>query len=243
MICEDVRAAMGVGEICEETDAGARVVTHCLYPSFEPVAVFVSKFGEGYRVSDVGGAVRCAWRHGRDEALSRRTLSREADRFHLKVSDYALVADVPSIEWLRAAILAVANASASVAHTAIGKAAAAVESHLKERIRETLTHITPAERIGTDVEVPGNSGDVRHFDYSVRIANDNLLLLNAVAPHHSSIAAKYVAFADTKGIEGVSRFAVYDRKLEKGDISLMMQVTELIPLAALDPRARKLLAI
>lgn len=243
MICEDVRAAMGVGETCEETDAGARVVTHCLYPSFEPVAVFVSKFGEGYRVSDVGGAVRCAWRHGRDEALSRRTLSREADRFHLKVSDYALVADVPSLEWLRAAILAVANASASVAHTAIGKAAAAVESHLKERIHETLAHITPAERIGTDVEVPGNSGDVRHFDYSVRIANDNLLLLNAVAPHHSSIAAKYVAFADTKGIEGVSRFAVYDRKLEKGDISLMMQVTELIPLAALDPRARKLLAI
>ena len=116
-------------------------------------------------------------------------------------------------------------------------------SHLKERIHETLVHLSPPERIGTDVEVPGNSGDYRHFDYSVRVANDNLLLLNAVAPHHSSIAAKYVAFADTKGIEGVSRFAVYDRQLEKGDVSLMMQVTELVPLAALDPRTRRLLAI
>ncbi len=75
----------------------------------------------------------------------------------------------------------------------------------------------------------------------MKLANDNILVLSAVAPHHSSIAAKYVAFADTRGQERVSRFAVYERPLERGDIALMMQVTELVPLSALDPKARKAL--
>lgn len=243
MICEDVRAAMGWGEICEETEAGARVLTHCLYPSFEPVAVFVTKLGDGYHVTDAGGAVRCAWKHGRDEALTRRMLTREASRYHLKVVSNALVSDVPSIEWLRAAILSTANASASVAHAAIGKATAAAEVALKEKIRSTLLRITPEDRIGTDVEITGRSGDTRNFDYGVRVANDNLLVVSAVAPHHSSVAAKFVAFADTAGIDGgLSRLAVYDRPLEKGDVSLMMQVTDLVPLTALAEKARRVIA-
>ncbi len=242
MICEDIRAAMGAGEICEDTEAGARVVTHCLYPSFDPVSVYVTKFGDGYRVSDSGGAVRNAWMGGRDEGLSNRTLTKEAARYHLKVSNHALVADVPSIDWLRAAILAVANASAAVAHTALGKAAAAAEGELKDRIREALRHIAPANRIGEDVEIIGRSGDSRHFDYAVKSDNDNTLLLNAVSPHPNSVAAKYVVFADTKGLDvGYSRFAVYDRPLEKGSMSLMMEVVELVPLKALDPKARRVL--
>lgn len=243
MICEDVRAAMGSGEICEETEAGARVITHCLYPSFEPVAVFVTKLGEGYRVTDAGGAVSCAWRHGRDEALTRRTLSREASRYHLRVISNALVSEVPSIDWLRAAILATANASAYVAHVAIGKTTAAAEVDLKEKIRSALLKLAPEDHIGTDVEVTGRSGDTRNFDYGVRVANDNLLLVSAVAPHHSSVAAKFVAFADTKDIDsGISRLAVYDRPLEKGDISLMLQVTDLVPVTALAEKARRVIA-
>lgn len=243
MICEDIRAAMGAGEICEVTDAGARVATHCLYPSFDPVFVLVSKLGDGYRVSDGGGAVRNAWAGGRNEGLSNRMLTKEAARYHLRVSNYSLVADVPSIDWLKAAILAVANASAAVAHTALGKIAAAAESDLKERIRETLDHVAPANRIGEDVEITGKSGDVRHFDYAVRNDNDNTLLLSAVSPHANSIAAKYVVFADTKGLDvSYARFAVYDRPLEKGSLSLMMQVVDLVPLSALDPKARKVLA-
>jgi hypothetical protein len=98
MICDDVRAALGAGEVCEESTAGARVVTHCLYPSFTPVSVFVTKLGDGYRVTDAGGAVRSAWIHGREEKALERVLAREAARFHLKVSNSALVADAPSIE-------------------------------------------------------------------------------------------------------------------------------------------------
>lgn len=243
MICEDIRAAMGAGEVCEESEAGARVATHCLYPSFEPVTVLVSKLGDGYRISDAGGAVRNAWIHGRDEGVSSRLLSREAARHHLKVSGDALTADVPSIDWLRAAILAVANASAAVAQAALSKAATASESDLKERIRVALDLVAPASKIGEDVEVIGQSGDARHFDYALRNDNDNLLLLNAISPHPNSIAAKYVAFADTKALQtATTRFAVYDRPLENGSISLMLQVADLIPVKALDAKIRRVMS-
>lgn len=243
MICGDVHAAMGMGEICEETEAGARVLTHCLYPSFEPVAVHVAKHGAGYRVSDHGGAVRSAWNHGRDDGPSHRLLTREAARYHLSVHQNSLVAEVPNLEWLRAAILAVANASAAVANAAVGKASAAAEGVLKEQIRDTLQRIAMPEDIGTDVEIIGSSGDSRHFDYGVKAENDNMVLLNAVAAHHTSIFAKYVAFADTKELSvNIVRFGVYGRPLERGDVSLMMQVTDLIPIIALDPRARLALA-
>lgn len=243
MICEDVRAAMGAGEVCEESEAGARVTTHCLYPSFEPVVLFVSKVGDGYRISDAGRAVRSAWQHGRDEHLTDRLLSREAARYHLKVAGSALVADVGSLEWLRAGILATANASAAVAHAVIGKINAASERVLKDRIFLALSEIAAVESIGKDYEVIGTSGDVRTFDYGVA-DNDNLLVVSAVSPHHSSINAKYVAFGDTRGLgENLARFAVFDRPLASGDVSLMLQVTDaLLPLAALDPRARRALA-
>jgi hypothetical protein len=244
MICEDVRAAMGAGETCEEVEGSARVLTHCLYPSFEPVVLYVSKLGDGYRISDNGGAVRSAWKHGRDESLSGRFLTREAARYHLTVSGASLIAEVPSIEWLRAGILAVANASAAVSHAALGKVAAAVEKVLRDRIYDTLVRAAPAAEIATDVEVVGASGDKRHFDYGVRMGGDHSLVLSAVAPHHSSIYAKYVAFADTKELDhGLSRFAVYERPLDSGDMSLMMQVADLVPLKALTPRAQRALAV
>ena len=244
MICEDVRAAMSLGDSCEETEAGARILTHCLYPSFEPVAVFVSRLGDGYHVTDAGGGVRCAWENGRDEPLSNRLLAKEAAKYHLEVSGHALTAAAPSAEWLRAAILAVANASAAAAHVAVGKAAAATEAVLRDRISTTLSHVFGPSEIGTDYEVIGNSGDMRHFDYGVRASNENLLLLSAIAPHHSSIYAKYVAFADTRESNPhISRFAVFDRPLPKGDVSLMLQVADdLVPIASLDPKARKAMA-
>lgn len=242
MICEDVRAALGAGEVCEETDAGARVVTHCLYPSFEPVTVFVTKIGDGYRVSDGGLAVRSVWSHGRPERVADRLLDKEAARYHLKVSGSALVAEVPSIEWLRAAILSTANASAAVAHAAIAKVAAASEAILKERILYALRGVARPDDIAPDYEIVGTSGDTRTFDYGVR-SEGALLVVSAVAPHHSSVYAKYAAFGDTRHLgPNISRFAVYGRPLARGDVSLMLQVTEdLMPLEALNPKARKAL--
>src|SRR6266478_6551619 len=96
--CNDIRAALSAFEVCTETEQGSRVTTHCLYPSFEPVNVFVVRFGGGFRVHDGGGAIRSAWTHGREESLVARMLTKQALRYQIKVVDDALVTEVPSVD-------------------------------------------------------------------------------------------------------------------------------------------------
>src|SRR4051812_45181948 len=112
MTCNDVRAALSAFESCAETPSGARVATHCLYPSLEPVDVYVARYGDGFRVHDDGGAYREAWLHGREDGLVQRMLTRTAERYQVSVVDSCIVADAKSQEWLPAAIVAVANAAA-----------------------------------------------------------------------------------------------------------------------------------
>ncbi len=52
MTCEDILAALAGEATCEQTPSGMRVETHCLYPSFDPVDVFVVRHGEGFIVTD-----------------------------------------------------------------------------------------------------------------------------------------------------------------------------------------------
>src|SRR4051794_27825100 len=119
--CDDIKAALSAFEACTETDEGSRVTTHCLYPSFDQVNVFVVRIGEGFRIHDGGGAVRSAWLHGREESLVSRMLTKQATRYQIRVQDDSLIADAPSIEWLASAVLAVANASAAAAHAALDR--------------------------------------------------------------------------------------------------------------------------
>lgn len=242
MICDDVRAALAAGEVCEETEYGARVPTHCMYPSFQRVEVFVSRFGDGFRVTDAGRALAVAWEHGRDETMVRRILSKEAARWGLVLDGSALVAEARSADWLAAAIMGVANAASAAAHSAISKSVAAAEDILREKIFATLSLVFREREIGKDFEFVGKSGDIRHFDYGVRAENDGLILLNAVSPHHSSIYAKYVAFADAREAEvEMTRLAVFDRQLGHGDASLLLQVADLVPLDRLEVGTRRML--
>ena len=86
MVCEEIRSAMATFATCEETD-GARIATHCLYPSYETAHVYVVRVGNHYRVHDGGEAFRSAWSHGRDEKAINRAITAEASRFHLSVLD------------------------------------------------------------------------------------------------------------------------------------------------------------
>jgi hypothetical protein len=232
--CEDIRLALSAFEVCTETEQGSRVTTHCLYPSFEPVNVFVVRFGGGFRVHDGGGAVRSAWTHGREESLVARMLTKQALRYEIKVVDDSLVAEVPSVDWLASAILAVANASAAAAHAALDRFVTATETVLKDKILKVLKSTVPPAMIKVDYEVAGQSK--RHkFDFAVTEFDGSMLLLNAVAPHHISVSSKYVAFSDIIHREGVrtDRWAVHDKELESSDVSLLLQVAEIVPMQAL----------
>lgn len=238
-VCDDVRAALGSAEFCEETDRGARILTHCLYPSFEPVSVFVARFGDGYAVSDAGGAVAAAWAHGRDDI--KKILRREALRFGVEATGDAIQAEASSIEWLRTAILAVANASSSAASHAVERAVLANEKVLAERIYETLAKVVPVQKIAREFEYRGASGKNWRADYAI-VTDFSRLIINAVTPHHASISAKYVAFADIEASErAVEKFAVFERPLESDDKSLITQVAALVPIKSLAAGTRRAL--
>jgi hypothetical protein len=245
MLCDDLRGAVESLSSCEGTEFGARFLTHCLYPSFTQVSVFIAKIGDGFRIHDGGEAAREAWLHGRDEPLILSCLKREASKFHLELSDASLIGKAPNIEWLPAAILAVANASATAANHAVMRLTAAAEESLVERIHDSLARVFQRDRIIRDFQVRGKSGKEHSFDFALLAEGDRQILMDAVAPHHSSIAAKYVAFADTgpaNGALGLHKFAVYDRPLSRDDVALMQQVAEIVPFRSLVEGSKRALA-
>jgi hypothetical protein len=236
MTCQDIRAALEPYGECTETENGSRLRTHCLYPSFEPVHIFVVRFGDGFKIHDGGGAYRSAWDHGREAAMARRAISRQAIAFGISVgADESLVADVQTKEWLLSGILAVANASASAAHTVFQHVAIASEEMLKEKIFGILASVVPMASIVREYALIGKSGKHHRFDYAIQTTEEQPLLLNAVTPHHVSISAKYVAFADTHELPVIGRFAVHERPLEQDDMALIQQVADIVPFASLRP--------
>jgi hypothetical protein len=241
MSCDQIKEALAGCLVFEPTEDGCRISTACLYPSFERVEVYVTRFGEGFIVHDAGGAYRSAWSHGRDEALIRKILSREASRFHLRLENFVLGTEAISAEWLPAAVLSVANASAQSANSIVERVTAAAEAALSDKMFEKLKAVVPEPQIKRAFPVLGKSGKEHRFDIVVQHHGEQLLLLDAVSPHHSSVAHKYVAFSDTKAHynETVEGFAVYERPLAEDDASLLLQVAQLVPIVALVEGARR----
>jgi hypothetical protein len=234
--CDEIEAVLGSHRECAATPQGTRVSTQCLYPSFEPVKVYVVKIGEGYKVHDGAGAVISAWDHAREGAVINRALAKHAARYKLDLVENHLQCSVPSINWISAAIVAVANASAAAAYSAIEHAVAAAENLLKEKIFAELLEVSPEKNIAKNYEMPGASGRQYIFDYGVQFPEDRLLLIDAVSPHHVSINSKYTAFSDASLIQGgvnLRKFAVYDKPLSHDDVALLSQVADIVPLLSL----------
>jgi hypothetical protein len=238
MNCDVIRRAMADFDVCEETSEGSRVATHCLYPSFEHVRVFVAKVGDGYTVHDGAGAYSTAWLHGRDAELIGKSITDAAERFHIYVAGNVIAARVNSAEWLTSGILSVANASSLAAHDAVDKIMVAQEEALIDRIGRTLIETLPQNDVSKNVDIKGISGGKRHFDFVLRRESPAPIFINSVTPRRNSVAAKYVSFADTAA-ERRFKFAVHDRELEIGDTALLQQVASVVPFASLTAGARR----
>ena len=238
MVCDEILKAMADFAACEQTPEGARVATHCLYPSFETVRVFVAKVGDGFTVHDGAGAFNTAWLHGRDGELIGKSLSQAAERFHLIVAGKALVARANSLDWLTSAILSVANASSLAAHDAVDKIVTAQEEALVDRIGNTLAQVVSPRHLSKNVNIKGASGGMRHFDFVVDRESPQPIFINSVTPRRNSVAAKYVSFADTEA-DRRFKLAVFDRELEIGDTALLQQVASVVPLTSLGAGAKR----
>jgi hypothetical protein len=240
MACDDIHKALAEFSACEETSEGARIATHCLYPSFESVRVFVAKVGDGYNLHDGAGAYNTAWLHGRDDPMIVNSIKRAAAKFRLEVLGKSVFAKAPSIDWLPSAIISVANASSLAAHEAVAKLTAAAEEALVDRIERSLRDSVGPKEFDKNVEVIGLSGGMRHFDFVVGRHGPAPVFINGVLPHKVSIASKYVSFADTEADRN-HKFAVHDKELDNDDTLLLQQVALVVPFKSLQTQGHRLL--
>lgn len=236
-----VRAAMRAYDEYATTEGGARVKTHCLFPSFEPVYVYVAGMGEGFHVHDGGAAHAIAWDHGRDARIVGKYLGEAATRYGLTVDNSTLLARIETPDWLPSAILSVANASSHAAGAAVEHAARAATETLQARIFDTLVHHFTKDHVVKDYERVGGSGKTHTFDFAL-VERDRIVVVDAVSPHPVSVAARYTAFSDTRATDRARGLAVFDRALAAPDKTLLNQVAEVVPFKSLKPGVQRALA-
>lgn len=238
--CAEILAILDSGRRCEPTDQGLKIATGCLYPSADPVFVHVIAWGDGYRVTDGGGISRSVLVHGRDDNALHSGLIEAGSRHALRVEGGTLIADVPSRDWLPAAVDAVANGASLAATVALEHVTRRSERTLVNKIFEGLSRIVPAQYIAKEFEYRGKSGKAWRIDYAVVRASQRPLLVKAVTPHHTSISSNYTAFGDI-GSDETERLCVYQRQLQRDDTALLRQVATLLPVGSIEAGAREAL--
>lgn len=239
MNCEFLHSLMAKHSDCEVTERGLRFATHCYYPSFDRVAVYVSKHGDGFRVTDGGDAAKSAFIHGRDDQAFDASLKRACARYGVEPMEGALVAEVENSDWLFPAILAVANGAAQAASETSTKVAVRNTKELRAKIHSALVDVVPEHTLATDYTRRGKSGRLWRIDFAV-VEERHPLLVKAISPDINSINSNYTTFDDIYEAESnrSRRFSVYNRQLGNEDRSLMLRVAELVPLSALAGGAR-----
>jgi hypothetical protein len=225
--CSHINNALGEFGICEETENGMRVITHCLYPSFEPVSVYVRRSGDAIVVSDAGGSLASAWHHGLEAGQLGRAYSKAATAFGCQYSQKSIWLIVENEEWLYSGIVSVANASSEAARSAVSKTRAIGERSLISKTKRFFDNVAWKPETSLEYQIDGTSGKVHTFDLAIQ-HDASIGLIDAVVPHANSIAAKYLAFADTESRMGLYKYAIYDSELSSEDKTLISGVADLV---------------
>lgn len=226
--CDVIQTLLNDASACEVTRRGTRVITHCLYPSFEQVAVFITTSGNGFVVSDGGDAIAKTWLHGRDHRFASRRLKQAALHFGCEFKNDELRLKVPSKDWLPQSIVAVANAAAEGANAAVEGIGQSTEQKLVSRIQRVLEQSAVGFTAKIEHPIVGMSGKTHRHDLLVE-HNDTQIIVDVVVPHHNSVASKYLALSDTAEASGLYKYAVFERELEASDKVLLSNVADVLP--------------
>ena len=240
MACDKIKEALKRYSECEETKNGSRINTHCLYPSFESVPVFVIGHGSGYIVHDGATAVGVAWAHGRDKDVIRKATSKAAQQYGVEVKSGQISVKIDSLEWLESAVLAVSNASAMAAHVAVEKYVRVTEKHLNDVIRDQIERFIPKKNVLAEYEVSGQSGKKYRFDFAVTLPDRSIVPVEGVVAHANSVSHKFVVFSDTLEKTGRNGFAAHEGDLSNADQALLAQVSTLVPATRLGENLKRI---
>ena len=226
---------------CVDGVDGSVFKTHCLYPSFAPVLVSISVWGEGFRISDNGGATESVIRQGLPPKALVSALKAASEKYHLSEKDGVLSLKVDSGDWVENAILAVSNASAMAANLAYAYVEQKTAKDIVPEIIDAISSFAPSSQIATDFQVRGYSGKYRSFDVALIGARN--LLFKAVTPYAGSVNSSYVAFSDTLrhggGEPNSIGYCVFREKLSSEDATLLSDVATLAPVFTIGAAAER----
>lgn len=222
-LCDIILASTLSLSTCKETDNGARVRTTCVFPSFEPVFVYVAKLGNGFFVHDAGETFAVVLAHGQEPEVASRVIRSECKRYDLTFGERGISLKIDAAEWLETAIIAVANTAASAARNAIRDSSRKIESDLAEVIFRLLEPKFSKGMVMKEYPYIGESGRRYKFDLAVEV-KDQLTLIETVTAHPISVNSKYVALADVRPEAAVKKIVAHNNDLSQEDILLLQNV-------------------
>lgn len=219
---------------CEATEDGARILTHCLYPNFGQVAVYVQTHLDGFLVHDGGAGYDFAYDEGLS-ATSMKALMREfAAMYGADTDDHRIFARALSPDWLASVVLSVANASAAAATALVNSATAdrADDKEFREHTFATLCQAFTESRVPRRVQRRGRTGKLYTFAFGVTFKN-SVALVDTVSPSPISVASRFTSFSAVGGRGSNGAFLAYNRPLASADSALLAEVADVVPLEVL----------
>ncbi len=241
MKCNTIKDLLSDWRVCEEREGQVIINTDCLYPSFEQAKVGITERRGLFEVSDIGGAVASVLSHGKEGKALDSALSEATRRHCLTRRGDCIVVSVESLDWLPAAILSVANASALAARTALIDEEQTAKEVLFDEIDRSLVSLSQEMVsirkefiVRRDYFAEGRSGKRWKFDFAVK-ANKQILI-KTVSPHGNSVNANFVAFSDMEANADSINLCVYSKEPNAEDVRLLNQVASVVPLRGLAGR-------
>lgn len=208
---------------CKETENGARIRTTCIFPSFEPVFVYVIKFGDGFIVHDAGETMGVILSHGQEADVAKRFIRSECKRYDLSLEDRRISLKIDALEWLETAIVSVANTASTAARLAIAEVSKKADIDLADVLFDLLEPKLSKGTLAKDFPFQGASGRRYKFDLAIQ-ERDKLTLIQAVRPNAISVNSKYVALSDIPMDDPIQKIAAHNNNLSIEDILLLQNV-------------------
>lgn len=222
-VCDAIMANAAKLWSCKETDNGARIRTTCVFPSFEPVFVYVVRLGDGFVVHDAGETMGVILSHGQDGDAAKRIIRTECKRYDLTCEGRRISLKIDALEWLETAIVSVANTAASAAQQAMTAAKRKAERDLTDTLYELLVPKVAKGTLAKNFDFQGTSGRKYHFDLAVR-GRDDLTLIQTVLPNANSLNSKFVSLSDIPADEPIQKIAAHNGDLSAQDVLLLQTV-------------------
>lgn len=231
MKCDLIVAALSDLQ-CEQTEDGARVLTHCLYPNFEQVAVYIQTHMDGFLVHDGGEGFDFAFMEARNPTALKGHMRDFSALYGVDSDDHRIFGRALSPEWLPNVVMAVANAAAAATNALVMSRSEQDDGEFRERTFDTLKAAFTEDNVTRRVKRRGRTGRLYSFAFSVAF-HDQMALVDTVTPNPISVSTRFTSFSAVGARTLGGAFLTYSRPLANEDSALLSEVADVLPLEAL----------